>query len=131
MRGLVSLHDDRIEARSEGITGRGSEFTIYLPLARTREAGEEQSGRAQEESLNREALRILVVDDNRDSADSCAMLLDVSGYAVHVAYTGEQALEAATTIRPDAVLLDIGMPVSTVTRWLAVFATRSGVLIRY
>jgi CheY-like chemotaxis protein len=54
--------------------------------------------------------RILIVDDNQDSADSLAMLLKIKGYEVGTAYDGEQAVEAAGTLRPNVVLLDIGMP---------------------
>src|SRR5262249_41869543 len=55
-------------------------------------------------------VRVLVVDDNRDAAQSLAMLLRVMGREVRVAYDGLEALEAAATFRPDAVLLDLGMP---------------------
>jgi CheY-like chemotaxis protein len=55
-------------------------------------------------------LKILVVDDNRDAADTCAMLLEASGHHVQTAYTGRQALELARTFRPHALLLDIGLP---------------------
>ena len=53
---------------------------------------------------------ILVVDDNRDAAESCAMLLELSGHHVQTAYSGREALEIAETLRPDALLLDIGLP---------------------
>ena len=54
--------------------------------------------------------KILVVDDNRDAADTCAMLLETSGHHVQTAYTGRQALELARTFHPHALLLDIGLP---------------------
>ena len=54
--------------------------------------------------------RVLVVDDNEDAADSLATLLDVVGYQVRVAYDGPEAIEAADDFRPDAALLDIGLP---------------------
>jgi CheY-like chemotaxis protein len=54
--------------------------------------------------------RVLVVDDNEDAADSLATLLDVVGYSVRVAYDGPEAIEAADEFRPDAALLDIGLP---------------------
>jgi two-component system CheB/CheR fusion protein len=56
------------------------------------------------------ALRVLVVEDSRDTADSLALLLRLWGHRSAVAYTGESALEVATTFRPDVVLLDIGLP---------------------
>jgi CheY-like chemotaxis protein len=55
-------------------------------------------------------LRVLVVDDNHDSADSCAMLLEFSGHTVRVAYDGASALKIAYEFRPEAALVDIGMP---------------------
>ena len=58
----------------------------------------------------REARRILVVDDNADAADSLGMLLEVRGDEVRIAYDGEEALDAEADFRPEVVLLDIGMP---------------------
>jgi len=55
-------------------------------------------------------LKILVVDDSRDAADTCAMLLELSGHHVQTAYTGQRALELAETFRPHVLLLDIGLP---------------------
>ena len=55
-------------------------------------------------------MRILVVDDNRDAADTCAALLELSGHHVQTAYTGREALELAATFRPHAIILDIGLP---------------------
>jgi CheY-like chemotaxis protein len=52
----------------------------------------------------------VVADDNRDSADSCRLLLEASGHAVRVAYTGQEALDSASQFRPEVALLDIGMP---------------------
>jgi CheY-like chemotaxis protein len=54
--------------------------------------------------------RILVVDDNRDAAETCGVMLELSGHRVQTAHTGEQALELAESFRPHAVLLDIGLP---------------------
>lgn len=56
------------------------------------------------------ACRILVVDDNRDSAESLTMLLNLTGYETHTAYDGLEAVEAAAAFRPDVILLDIGLP---------------------
>ena len=55
-------------------------------------------------------MKIVIADDNRDSADSMAMLLEAGGHEVHVAYDGAEAVEAANRVQPDVVLLDIGMP---------------------
>jgi CheY-like chemotaxis protein len=72
---------------------------------------------AEHEAENRDAeaersndLRILVVDDNRDAADSCAMLLELSGHRVRTAYNGTQALQLGENLLPHVVLLDIGLP---------------------
>jgi PAS domain S-box-containing protein len=108
VRGLVELHGGGVEARSEG-PGRGSEFIVRLPSS----AAVPPSGDAEAEAEQVSAdagLKILVVDDNRDAADTCAMLLEASGHHVQTAYTGRQALELARAFRPHAMLLDIGLP---------------------
>jgi len=108
VRGLVRLHGGSVEARSDG-SGRGSEFLIRLPLG----AGAQNMVDAdtEPEQISADAgLKILVVDDNRDAADTCAMLLEASGHHVQTAYTARQALELARTFRPHALLLDIGLP---------------------
>jgi PAS domain S-box-containing protein len=108
VRGLVVLHGGSVQARSEGI-GRGSEFTVRLPTGAPQP--EWLDVELDAESLAADAgLKILVVDDNRDAADTCAMLLEASGHHVQTAYTGRQALELARTFRPHALLLDIGLP---------------------
>ena len=108
VRGLVALHGGRVEAHSAG-AGRGSEFIVRLPLGAvvpdTVDAGVE----AEQISADT-GLKILVVDDNRDAADTCAMLLEASGHHVQTAYTARQALELARAFRPHALLLDIGLP---------------------
>jgi signal transduction histidine kinase/CheY-like chemotaxis protein len=104
---LIELHGGRIEARSEGL-GKGSEFVIRLPAVFDRESAPPE--KPQEESKLPDRRRILVVDDNRDSAESLAMLLRLSGNETAVAYDGEQAVEEAARQRPDVILLDIGLP---------------------
>jgi CheY-like chemotaxis protein/two-component sensor histidine kinase len=110
VRRLVELHGGRVTASSPGI-GKGSEFTIWLPtLAETpaaQPAWEPDETRQPRSATGR---RMLVVDDNRDAADSLAMLLSVHGNDVDTAYDGIEAVEAAERLRPDVVLLDIGMP---------------------
>jgi signal transduction histidine kinase/CheY-like chemotaxis protein len=111
-RGLVALHGGAIVARSEGF-GRGSEFVVTLPtagLARFHGTGGEAAQTPGEASTQR-PVRILVADDNRDSADSCAALLEVEGHDVRVAYNGAEALQHAQEFAPHLALLDIGMPV--------------------
>lgn len=108
-RRLVELHGGSIRARSDG-PGRGSEFVVRLPLvpgAATRAAAE-PGPTAQPEPDGTH--RILVVDDNQDSAISLAMLLRARGHFIRTAFDGVQALEAADEFRPDVALLDIGLP---------------------
>jgi PAS domain S-box-containing protein len=107
-RGLVEIHGGGIEARSEG-PGRGTELLVRLPVLTETPAPPPY----QPESLNGRnsaARRILVVDDNRDSAESLADLLRLRGNEVETAYDGLAAVEAAERSRPDVVLLDLGMP---------------------
>ena len=111
VKGLVELHGGRIEAKSDGL-GKGSEFVVRLPLASPASQPPPQPARPNEDEPQRPAARrsILVVDDNRDSAESLARLLKVMGHRVGTAHDGEQAVELAEAMRPDVVLLDIGMP---------------------
>jgi PAS domain S-box-containing protein len=107
VRGLVEMHGGSVEARSEG-PGRGSELVVRLPVlagapARPAPAGEDRP-------TARPACRALVVDDNRDNADSLALMLRQRGDEAQTAYDGLEALEAAGRSRPDVVLLDIGLP---------------------
>jgi signal transduction histidine kinase/ActR/RegA family two-component response regulator len=108
VRSLVELHGGRVEASSAG-RGQGSEFVLHLPVLRDTPPavshGIKTDGR--EKVPGR---RILVVDDNVDSAESLGLLLRLSGHKVHTAYSGRSALEAAQLNRPEIVMLDIGMP---------------------
>lgn len=104
---LLELHGGRIEARSEGV-GHGSEFVVTLPVAAAPDAS---SDRADEPTVPKSGQRrILVVDDNRDSADSLAQLLVLLGHDARPTYDGILALELAESFRPEVVLLDLGMP---------------------
>jgi PAS domain S-box-containing protein len=111
VKGLVALHGGRVEVRSEGL-GRGSEFIIHLPhrvLAAANSVVETStSGAANANDVRR--ARVLVTDDNRDAAESLAMVLRFAGYEVFIAFSGAEALEIAARERPDAGLIDIGMP---------------------
>lgn len=104
---LVEMHDGAVTAHSEG-PGRGSEFVVRLP-ARDVSSYEMASApaAAAEQTTGR---RILVVDDNRDAAETLATLLGIAGNETHLAYDGSAAIEAAEKIKPDVVLLDIGLP---------------------
>ena len=111
VKGLVALHGGRVEVRSDGL-GHGSEFTVRLPhkvLASPRAvAVEATSGAANANAVRRG--RVLVADDNRDAAESLAMVLHFLGYEVSVAASGAEALELGAQQRPDAAVIDIGMP---------------------
>ena len=104
---LAEMHGGSIEARSAG-EGQGSEFIVRLPvLSKPALAAQTGSTIAPESSPQRS---ILVVDDNRDSADSLAMLLEITGNKTYLAHDGVEAIEAIEKHRPQVVLLDIGLP---------------------
>jgi CheY-like chemotaxis protein len=107
VRKLVEMHGGTTEAHSSGL-GQGSEFIVRLPilLSPLRQATVSSAERAQ----STRAWRVLVVDDNVDSADSIASLLESSGHDVKVAYSAEKALEMAAEYQPEIMLLDIGLP---------------------
>jgi CheY-like chemotaxis protein len=107
VRSIVELHSGRVEGCSEG-PGRGSEFRIWLPLlsAAKEHATEKKPGGKEA----RRPLRILVVDDNADSAELLAALLQIQGHEVMTANSGPAAIELALTQMPEVALMDIGMP---------------------
>jgi PAS domain S-box-containing protein len=103
---LVEMHGGTVQACSEG-PGRGSEFTVRLPLIAIEKRRAEGGIRPVSEGPSR---RILVVDDNVDSAESLAVILRLSGHEVRTAHDGPSAINLAATFMPDVALLDIGMP---------------------
>lgn len=107
VRRLVEMHDGSIEARSEG-PDRGSEFIVRLPLVIPPASDPPSHGQAAAKRLGHG--RILVVDDNKDSANSLAMLLRFQGNDIRTAHDGVEALEVAEAFYPDVALLDIGLP---------------------
>ena len=109
VRGLVELHGGSVSAHSRG-AGKGSEFVVRLPLGDAAEAGGVRDETSPPAFMEAKPLRLLVADDNRDSAATCAALLESSGHQVAVAYTGREAFDLACSLEPDALLLDIGMP---------------------
>ena len=104
---LVQMHGGSVEAHSDG-EGHGSEFVVRLPIVVTVSAAVTPRSTASNEALT--SRRILVVDDNEDSAASLATLLKMTGNETFTAHDGVDALEAIEARRPDVVLLDIGLP---------------------
>jgi PAS domain S-box-containing protein len=105
-RSLIAMHGGTICATSDG-PGRGSIFTVCLPLA---DGSRATTDRETDEQAAATALRVLVVDDNRDSADSLAMMLELMGHDVRIAYNGAQALQIAHRFSPQVAMIDIAMP---------------------
>jgi CheY-like chemotaxis protein len=111
VKGLIALHGGSVDGFSAGL-GHGSEFIIHLPrsvvvpnAAKSAAADLPPAAPGTESRL-----KVLVADDNRDAADSLAMVLEMNGHEVLVAHTGEQALEIARQVLPQVMILDIGMP---------------------
>jgi signal transduction histidine kinase len=105
---LIDLHGGVVSAFSDGV-GQGSEFRVRLPVLPPDETALDL--RAPELAACAQAqCRIVIADDHEDALDSCARLLRMRGHEVHIARTGPEAIEVAGRVRPDAMLLDIGMP---------------------
>jgi PAS domain S-box-containing protein len=111
VKGLVTLHGGEVSASSEGL-GRGSEFLVRLPRGVAAAQSEPVAAANQSLGLSQTASRgkLLVVDDNRDAATTLAAVLELYGYTVMTVYSGAEALEVGARLRPQVVLLDIGMP---------------------
>lgn len=106
VKGLVEMHGGRVAAQSAG-PGAGSLFRIWLPRADMPEPAEAAPPSSQD-AIERH--RVLVVDDNRDAAETMAMVLDMSGHEVFLAHDGQTAVEMVKRHDPAVVFLDIGMP---------------------
>jgi CheY-like chemotaxis protein len=104
---LVEMHGGTVQASSAGI-GQGSEFVVRLPIV-AEVATQPPLPPASEPAVT--PLRILIVDDNHDSAEMLATLLGFSGHETHTAHDGMAAVEAANELDPDVIFLDIGLPV--------------------
>jgi PAS domain S-box-containing protein len=104
---LIQMHGGSVEARSAG-EGQGSEFVVRLPILTGKTDIASAGPIAAQKPIS--ARRILIVDDNRDSAESLAMLLEITGNKTYQAHDGVEAVEAVEKYRPEVVLLDIGLP---------------------
>jgi signal transduction histidine kinase len=109
VKSLVEMHGGTITAASAG-PGQGSEFTVSLPLAPATADSAPPPPQEKDAGLKASDRRILVVDDNVDSAEAMAMMLQMAGNEVRMSHDGPSALAEAANFRPDVVLLDIGLP---------------------
>ena len=109
VRSLVELHGGSVHAASEG-PGRGSEFVVRLPALPADLPRNDERKAVTARAPPTISHRILIVDDNVDSAESLAMLLELTGHIARTAHDGPAALETALAFRPRVVLLDIGLP---------------------
>jgi PAS domain S-box-containing protein len=107
VRRIIELHGGTVQARSEG-RGRGSEFTIRVPLAASPQQASARG--ASRPGVSAAALKCLVVEDNVDAARMLGLALELEGHQVQLAYDGREAVDAAAAFRPEAVVLDIGLP---------------------
>ena len=107
VKGLTEMHGGTVVARSDG-DGLGSTFVVTLPtIPDGVHAVDEPSPSSRPAPPAR---RVLVVDDNRDGAESLAMMLELAGHEVALAYDGLEAIERAAQFRPEVILMDVGMP---------------------
>jgi CheY-like chemotaxis protein len=114
-RNLVEMHGGSVSAHSDGL-GQGSEFAVRLPILPEPETTQEKAPLSSgakpvlARAANVRSRRVLVVDDNVSSAQCLAMILKLDGHDVQVAHDGTVALDAVFRFRPEAVLMDIGLP---------------------
>lgn len=108
VRSLVEMHQGRVYAESAG-RGHGSEFVVELPVA-TIASGASTKRATPASAPTGTRLRVLVVDDNQDAAESLREVVEELGHDVHVVHDGLAAVDAARTLLPDLILLDIGLP---------------------
>jgi PAS domain S-box-containing protein len=109
VRKLAEMHGGTVQANSNGI-GEGSEFVVSLPMADQISQGSVTENGFQAPKLTESPLRIVVVDDNVDAAESLRALLSLSGHDVQTAHSGTQALAVAQAYKPDLMFVDIGLP---------------------
>jgi signal transduction histidine kinase/CheY-like chemotaxis protein len=105
VKGLVELHHGDIQAYSAGV-GRGAEFTVWLPLYQALATPRLNPAPPRAKASH----RVLVIEDNRDMADTLRDLLELDNCEVHIAYNGRQGIDQALCLQPDTILCDIGLP---------------------
>ena len=112
VKSFTELHGGRVSVQSAG-EGKGSEFTITLPLVNPalldKKTNESETPATAQQPANRQ--RVLIVDDNRDSAEMMGVALEFEGHEVRLAFDGPSAVTTAMEYKPTVVLLDIGLPV--------------------
>ncbi len=106
---LVEMHEGTVEAQSDGL-GHGSEFIVRLPTVQIPSSEPTMESHQNGDLHRSDPKRVLVVDDNRDSARTLSLMLKLMGHDTEVAYDGLGAVKAAATYHPEIILLDIGMP---------------------
>jgi CheY-like chemotaxis protein len=106
---LVEMHDGEVSAQPNP-AGQGSEFRVRLPLLVAKKDAAVATTSRTVSATSHGALKVLVVDDNQDSAQTLGLLLELVGYKTSMAHDGEDALQKALDLKPDVVLLDIGLP---------------------
>jgi CheY-like chemotaxis protein len=106
VQGLTALHGGTVTAHSSGL-GQGASFTLRLPLARARAAG---AAGADPAPLRSDRRRVLVIEDNRDSAATLQEALELMGHEAQVAHDGAEGLAVAARFAPEVVLCDVGLP---------------------
>lgn len=110
VRNLVEMHGGTVEAHSEGVAGRGSEFMVRLPATVEKPHDTGPSSGSGDQSDGSSTRRIVIADDNVDSANSLSTLLKMLGNDVWIAHDGLDAIDVVAEFQPQFVLLDIGMP---------------------
>ncbi|KAA6440410.1 response regulator [Dyadobacter flavalbus] len=104
---IAEGHDGSVVAYSAGVN-KGSEFVVRIPVIAEQQTKAETGAYGPAASTN--AIRVLLIDDNQELVDLMGMLMQVSGYQVHICYNGKDGIAAAGKLRPDVVILDIAMP---------------------
>jgi CheY-like chemotaxis protein/two-component sensor histidine kinase len=109
VRRVLEMHGGRIEAHSAGL-GTGTEFVVRIPLLPSSRLPKQNEGHAHAAAAELRTRRVLIVDDNVDSAESMALLVRLWGHEVHVVHDATAALDRIDDFKPEAALVDIGLP---------------------